>query len=63
MNEKEEKALSAFEQGRTALGEAGVGVVPRDVAGELLTVSTSSNMGMGEDTGDQPPFRGRGKGR
>lgn len=39
MNEKEEKALSAFEQGRTALGEAKPGEVSRDVAGELLTVS------------------------
>ena len=46
MNEKEETALRAFERGRPALGAAGVGVVPRDVAGELLTVSTSISIGL-----------------
>lgn len=47
MNEKEEKALSAFEQGRTVLGEAKAGEVPRDVAGELLTVSVRRILGRG----------------
>ena len=41
MNEKEEKALNAFEQGRTALTEANASDIPRDIVGELLTVSNS----------------------